>query len=99
MSLFSKVAIFIFFPLLVGLLGLYSAFLKGRNEPGWKISLDRDFLTPFLLAMAVVIVVGIQTAGFKSKSVQPIVAWPNVKPVQKIVQRPVDNNLIRMKED
>ena len=44
-------------------------------------------MLPFLLALAFVIVIGLQTSGYKSREAQPLIAWPKVKRVKKFVKR------------
>jgi len=85
-----RLAIFLVFPLLVGLLGLYMAFLETKKSPDRHLSFDQDFVLPFLLALAMAIVVGFQTGGFTSRKVKPLIAWPKVKRVKKIVHKRKD---------
>lgn len=78
-----KIAIFLLFPTIVGLLGLYSAYLQLRKEPDRTLDFDNDFMNPFLLALAMCVVVYIQTGGFTSKKMEPLIKWPKVKRVKK----------------
>ena len=87
LTLLGKVAIFLAFPLCMGLLGLYMAFLKTRRNPAKQLSIDQDFIMPFLLAMAMAVVVGFQTGGFKRNEVKPLVPWPKVRRVKKVVHK------------
>jgi len=87
LTIFGRVAIFVLLPFGVGLMGLYFSWLELRKKPDKEISLDRDFLLPFLLALALAIVVGIQTSGYKAREIQPLIAWPKVKRVKKVVKR------------
>lgn len=76
-------SVFLAFPLVIGLFGLYIAYLDGQRE----ISIDQDFVMPFLLAAAVSAVIYMQTRGFASREVEPLVKWPKVKRVKKVVKR------------
>lgn len=87
LTLPGKIALFLGFPLLVGILGLYFAFLETRKKPERELSLDQDFIMPFLLALAMVTVIGLQTQGYTSRKLKPIVAWPKVKRVKKVVYK------------
>lgn len=51
------------------------------------MDLDQDFVVPFLLAVAMVVVIFIQTNGFSAKEMKPIVKWPKVKRVKKYVKK------------
>lgn len=72
------------FPITMGVLGLYMAHL---NRDQRQMSFDKDFMMPFLLALGMVVVVYIQTNGFKRKKVQPLLHWPKVQRVKKVVHR------------
>jgi len=50
------------------------------------VDFDRDFVTPFLLSLAFVIVLGFQTNGFspQSKERKGAFVWPKTRKVQKI---------------
>ena len=82
-----KLFIFIVFPLTIGVLGLYMAYLETRRNPDKKLSFDQDFMVPFLLALAMAIVIGFQTGGFTSSKVKPLVSWPKVRRVKKIIRK------------
>ncbi len=60
----------------------YFASLK---DPQRTVDLDRDFIMPFLLGLAMVVVVGMQTNGFPTRETKPLVQWPKVKRVRKVV--------------
>ena len=87
LTMFGKFFIFVIFPLCVGVLGLYMAFLETRRNPDKKLSFDQDFMLPFLLALAMAVVIGFQTGGFTSNKVKPLVAWPKVRRVKKIIRK------------
>jgi hypothetical protein len=81
-NLLGRIGIFIVFPLCVGTLGVCASVLSNKTP-----SIERDFVTPFLLALAFVIVIGFQTSGFRQADAQPLVQWPKVKRVKKIMHR------------
>jgi len=82
-----KVFVFVIFPVTVGVIGLYTSYLETRRMPDKTLSFDRDFMVPFLLALAMSVVIGIQTGGFSSTKVKPLVAWPKVRKVKKIIKK------------
>ena len=82
-----KVFIFMIFPLTIGVLGLYTSYLESRRKPDKTLSFDQDFMVPFLLALAMAVVIGIQTGGFTTNKVKPLIAWPKVRRVKKIVRK------------
>ena len=84
-----KLTLFVVFPTAIGLLGLYTGHLQKRDDPNEELSFDTDFAYPFILALALVIVVGWKTSGFQSTKPKPFVAWPKVKKRQKIVHKHV----------
>jgi len=79
----SKVLVFVAFPTFVGLIGLYLSYLDDKSSS--SMSFDRDFVVPFLLALAMVVVVYLRTDGFKQSKVEPILKWPKVRRVKKKV--------------
>lgn len=93
MSLLARFLIFVFVPSFTGLVGLGTSYLQSmRNEEGdedpHEVDFDRDFVTPFLLSLALVIVLGFQTNGFSGEPRRgerrgPFV-WPKARKVQKI---------------
>ena len=85
--LLGRVMIFMFFPLLMGCAGLYMGYLESLRSPEKKLSFDHDFVVPFLLALAMSVVVGFQTKGFTKKKVEPIIAWPKVRRVKKVIHK------------
>jgi hypothetical protein len=87
MSFTGKLLIFLGFPTFVGILGLYMSYLGSMNDKDKKLSFDQDFVMPFLLALAMATVIGLQTGGYRQKEITPIVPWPKVKRTQKIVRK------------
>lgn len=87
MTLFSKLAVFVVFPLLMGVLGLYLAYLERLNKPERELSFDQDFVFPFLLALAMVVVIWVQTNGFTEKKFRPLVQWPQAKRIKRVVHK------------
>ena len=93
MSLLARFLIFIFIPSFTGLTGLGVSYLKRvhllgtEGDEPHEVNFDRDFVTPFLLALAFVIVIGFQTSGFSKDAGsgrKGAFAWPTTKRVQKI---------------
>ena len=70
----------------MGMAGVYIAYIE-KTKHGSEISLDRDFIMPFLASMALTIVIGFQTNGYSSSEVKPMVAWPKVRRVKKVVHK------------
>ena len=87
LSIFGRIFIFIIFPLTSGVIGLYLAHLESLRKPERTISFDTDFVMPFLLALALSIVIGFQTGGFSSNKVKPLISWPKVRRVKKIIRK------------
>lgn len=87
LTFLGRVGLFLLFPLVTGIVGMYFAFLQQKKDPSRELSFDQDFVMPFLLSLAMVIVIGFQTNGFRSRKVKPLVQWPKVKRVKKIVHR------------
>ena len=57
------------------------------DEEPHEVNFDRDFVTPFLLALAFVIVIGFQTSGFSKNAGtgrKGAFVWPTTRRVQKI---------------
>ena len=98
---FGRLALFFCFPFLVGIMGLYVSYLRSLNDPSQKISIDDDFVYPFLVALTVVLVVGFRTGGFTNKQPKPIIVWPKVRRKKKVViQRViVDDDELEKKND
>lgn len=98
MSLTGRLLVFLLIPTCTGLIGLFSSYLQStrsdneNNKDGdpHKIDLDRDFVTPFLLGLALVIVVGFQTKGFtvaggmSEMERKYAVSWPKARRVRKV---------------
>ena len=89
MSLLSKILIFLVLPMLAGIMGLYSAYLKQFKEPDRKLTIEADFGLPFMLALLLAVIIGFQTNGFASSNVNPIINWPKVKKTRKITHKHV----------
>ena len=87
MSMVSKILIFLVLPMLAGLLGLYSAYLKQFKEPDRKLTIEADFGLPFMLALLLMVLIGFQTNGYASSQVKPIINWPKVKKTRKITHK------------
>ncbi|KAL7523367.1 hypothetical protein ACHAXR_000144, partial [Thalassiosira sp. AJA248-18] len=72
MPLTARLLIFVFIPTFTGLCGLgisYLQQLQGKylnSDNNDRVNFDRDFVSPFLLGLAFVIVIGFQTGGFSS---------------------------------
>ncbi|EEC49862.1 predicted protein [Phaeodactylum tricornutum CCAP 1055/1] len=82
-----RVGIFLLFPTAVGVVGMYFAYLEKTNNPERILSFDQDFVMPFLLSLAMAIVIGFQTGGYTSRKVKPVLSWPKVKRVKRVVHR------------
>lgn len=82
-----RLMVFVAFPITAGTIGLYIAYLDSIKHPDKKISLDQDFVMPFLLALAMAAVLFYQTGGFSSTQVKPLVPWPKVRRVKKIIRK------------
>ena len=88
MPLIARFLIFVFVPSFTGLVGLGVSYLQTMYDPEKKVDFDRDFVTPFLLSMAFVIVLGFQTGGFamgaNDSRRKGAFSWPKTRTVQKI---------------
>ena len=89
LTIVGRVGIFLAFPSVVGLIGLYMGYLAKKDDPDKDLSFDTDFALPFVLALSICVVIGFQTRGFTSTQPAPLVAWPKVKKRQKIVHKHV----------
>ena len=78
-----RLLLFLIIPSVMGMLGLYIAQLQSKTNPSRKVSFDNDFIMPFLLTVALGVVVMIQTGGFRSK-MKPLLQWPKVRRARKI---------------
>ena len=87
LTFLGKFGIFFGFPLSVGMVGLYLAFLETHKDKARELSFDQDFVVPFLLALAMAVVIGFQTGGYSSSEVTPLIPWPKVKRVKKIIYK------------
>jgi len=65
-----------------------------------EVDFDRDFLNPFLLSMALVVVLGFQTRGYSTKERQYFLQWPKARKVKKITRKRVvvddDGNAVEL---
>ena len=94
MTLASRVALFFIFPTFVGGCGLMFAYLQIKfpdesEKKTRKINFDRDFIYPFLMSLALVVVIAIQTGGFSSYTAAPLVSWPKVIKQVTVVRKKV----------
>lgn len=87
LTFLGKLGVFLGFPFLVGMGGLYFAYLETVKQNDRELSFDQDFVVPFLLALAMVSVIGFQTGGYTNSEVTPLVPWPKVKRVKKIIYK------------
>jgi len=88
LSLLGKALIFLLFPLLVGLGGLFVGYMESIGEnPKREMNFENDFMFPFALALALGTVIGFQTRGFSTTQPAPLVPWPKVKKEKKIVHK------------
>lgn len=96
-----RLLVFLVVPSLGGFLGIYFSYLKKLKEPSHEISVDQDLIMPFLLSLAMVIIVWVQTSGFQRREPKPLVSWPKVKRVKKIVKRKKerDNDSVERMKD
>ncbi|KAL7468061.1 hypothetical protein ACHAXS_008296 [Conticribra weissflogii] len=116
MSLTARLLIFIFIPTFTGLMGLLISYLESLHIPSpdekdergnpmkqHEVDFDRDFLNPFLLSMALVIVLGFQTRGYSTKERQFFVQWPKARKVKKVTRKRVvvddDGNVVESLDD
>lgn len=101
-----KIGVYLLFPTTVGALGLFVSYLEIRRqqrsteqkEEEKEMDFDRDFVVPFLLALAMVVVISIQSNGFSGK-VEPLVQWPKVRRVKKVVHRTVGQDSTSKKDE
>lgn len=95
MTIASRVALFFVLPTFVGGCGLLFSYIQIRfpdNDAGdtpKTLNFDRDFIYPFLMALALVVVIAIQTGGFSSYTAAPLVAWPKVVKQVTVVRKKV----------
>lgn len=82
MSLAGRVGIFLVFPLVMGAVGLYFSHLEAQRKPEKVLSVARDFAVPFLLALAVVVVIGLRTEGYAQTNIDPLAPWSKVERVR-----------------
>lgn len=98
MSLTARLLVFLLIPTSTGLIGLFSSYLQSTRSPpnndddgeAHTIDIDRDFVTPFLLGLALVIVIGFQTKGFtvaggrSDMERKYALSWPKARRVKKV---------------
>jgi hypothetical protein len=85
MTMAGRVAIFLGFPTLVGLIGMYI----GYNDPSRELKFDSDFAVPFMLALSMTLVIGFQTRGYTKDKPDPMVLWPKVRKRRRVVHKHV----------
>ena len=98
MSFKARLLVFIIVPLSTGFIGLFASYLQSTrtdvtlnkdNKPH-EIDFDRDFVTPALLGLAFVIVIGFQTGGFQigysggGGGRKFALSWPKAKRIRKV---------------
>jgi hypothetical protein len=85
LTFLGKLSVYIGFPLTVGVSGLIFASIEhAQNPQSREIVVEKDFILPFLLALTLVIVLGIQSSNFSGRP-EPLIKWPKVRKVKKIV--------------
>ena len=55
-----------------------------KDEKPHEVSFDNDFIMPFLLCLALVVVLGIQTKGFTTRERTGAFQWPKTRVVKKV---------------
>mmetsp|Transcript_23448 Transcript_23448/g.34608 ORF Transcript_23448/g.34608 Transcript_23448/m.34608 type:complete len:144 (-) Transcript_23448:1192-1623(-) len=98
---FGRFLLFLGFPFVMGMFGFYAAYLSSLYNPERQMNFDNDFILPFLLTLAMVLVIGFQTGGFTGKKAKPIVSWPKVRRKKKVIYKTVivDDEDFDQKED
>lgn len=99
MSLKARLLVFIIVPLSTGFLGLAASYLQlgtlDKDNKPHEIDFDTDFVTPALLGLAFVIVIGFQTGGFQTSwggggggrggmERKFALSWPKAKRIRKV---------------
>jgi len=94
MSMTARFLIFLVCPTCVGFMGLLMSYLDKRfdenfdENDGVKFDLDKDFIYPFILTLAVVSAIGFHTNGFRGDSkASPLISWPKVRKKKKIIHK------------
>ncbi len=86
----ARVALFLILPFVVGSFGFtMSYFTKKYTGDTREVNFDTDFILPFLLTFVLVVVIMIQTEGFKSSKAKGVVSWPKVIKKKKIIRKTV----------
>ncbi|KAL3799150.1 hypothetical protein HJC23_002278 [Cyclotella cryptica] len=67
MSLTARFLVFLCIPLLFGVAGLGASYLQTKSVPYHEIDFNRDFVVPCVLVMALVVVIGFRTGGFRGQ--------------------------------
>lgn len=81
---------FILVPFWMGCMGLLLAYVTRNGENrDMSVNFDRDFVSPFILTMAVMCVLAYQSDGFSTRDIKPLVLWPKVRRRKKIVRKTV----------
>lgn len=71
-------------------MGLLLAYVTRNGENrDMSVNFDRDFVSPFILTMAVMCVLAYQSDGFSTRDIKPLVLWPKVRRRKKIVRKTV----------
>jgi hypothetical protein len=87
-TLMGKVLLFLLFPLLMGLIGLCMGYMATSGENATReLNFEQDFMLPFVLALAMGIIIGFQTRGFSTTKRTPFILWPKVKTQRKVVHK------------
>jgi hypothetical protein len=79
MSITARFLVFAGVPLLFGGAGLGASYLQSKSLPNHQIDFNRDFVVPCILVMALVVVLGFKTGGFKVQSETAVVQEEAVK--------------------
>jgi hypothetical protein len=88
-SFVAKMLLYLAFPLFCGSAGLYIGYIRTIQDKQSKMHFDTDFVIPFALALALVVVVSFQTKGFSNNKITPLVQWPKVKRKRKVIRKRV----------
>ena len=85
-----RVLIFIGFPFVIGMIGLYMGYLAHKSNPTNRpMRIDTDFALPFVISLTMVVVIWFQTKGLSNTKPQPLVQWPKAIKRKKIIHKHV----------